>query len=171
MKLKSLLLISILGVSSLFAQDFIDYKSLSSKLIKEDKKAGNYASDEDVKKALKAKDWLVVDVRTKEEWSSAHIKGSARVGRQAPEKALELFVYDIDDNFVKKNLIVVCNTAKRASIEAQTFRKMGFNQVKIYDIYSWIDNCNPVATGYSSKKDKSGTKNKFGFYYAEHCKK
>lgn len=171
MKVKSLLIISLLSVSSLFAQDFIDYKQLANNLINENKKAGNYATDEEVKKALEAKDWLVVDVRTKEEWASSHIKGSARVGRQAPEKALELFVYDENENFVKKNLIVICNTAKRAAIEAETFKKMGFSQVKIYDIYSWIDNCNPVSTGYSSKKNKAGTKNKFGQFYAQHCKK
>ena len=41
MKLKSLLLISILSVSSLFAQEFMDYKQLANKLIKENKKAGN----------------------------------------------------------------------------------------------------------------------------------
>ncbi|MDZ7819505.1 MAG: hypothetical protein U5K55_13280 [Aliarcobacter sp.] len=48
---------------------------------------------------------------------------------------------------------------------------MGFKTVKIYDLYSWIDECNPVTTKYSSHEDKTGTKQKFGDYYAEHCKK
>jgi len=102
---------------------------------------------------------------------AARIKGSYRIGRQAPEKQFSSVVLDDDDNFIKKNIIVVCNSAARASLEAETFRKMGFDTVKIYDIYSWIDECNPVSTGYSGKKDKGGTKNKFGAFTAEHCKK
>ncbi|WP_321313095.1 rhodanese-like domain-containing protein [Halarcobacter sp.] len=157
--------------SSLFASDFVNYSDLTKKLKAEEKKAGNYATTEEVKKALKAKDWLVADVRTMEEWSGAHIKGSVRVGRQSPEKALELFALDDDENFVKPNLIVICNSAARASIEAQTFRQMGFKTVKVYDLYSWIDECNPVVTKYTVKKDKAGTGLKFGNFYAEHCKK
>jgi 3-mercaptopyruvate sulfurtransferase SseA len=65
----------------------------------------------------------------------------------------------------------VCNSGSRAAIEAETFRKMGFDQVKIYDMYTWIDECNPTTNRYSKKKNKNGTKNKFGSFYAEHCKK
>lgn len=43
--------------------------------------------------------------------------------------------------------------------------------MKIYDMHKWIDECNPVTTKYSDAEDKTGTKNKFGAYYAEHCKK
>ncbi len=171
MKLTKIILLLALGISSAFSSEFKSYKQIATELIQENKAAGNYATIEDVKKALKAKDWLVADVRTKEEWAAAHIKGAVRVGRQAPEKALELFVYDLDDNFIKQNLIVVCNSAKRASIEAQTFKQMGFKNVKIFDLYSWIDECNPVVTNYSVKKDKEGTGLKFGAFYAEHCRK
>jgi len=167
---KSILILS-LSYSVTLASDFVDYKTLATKLVKESKKNGLYATSDDVKKALKSKDSVVVDVRTKEEWTAAHIQGSYRVGREAPEKALANFVLDENDKFVKDKLIVVCNSAKRASIEAETFKQMGFKEVKIYDIYSWIDECNPFATSYSAKKDKSGTGNKFGSFYAEHCKK
>ena len=171
MKFTSICLGLLLVSGSIFAGDFINYKELSSKLKKENKKAGNYATSEEVKKALKAKDWLVADVRTMEEWSAAHIKGAVRVGRQSPEKGVALYALDDDDKFIKQNLIVVCNSAARASIEAQTFRQMGFNTVKIYDLYSWIDECNPVVTKYTVKKDKGGMNLKFGNFYAEHCKK
>lgn len=170
MKLKATLITLLLAASSLFAAEFVSYDKLSSKLKDENKKAGTYATTEEVKKALKSKDWLVADVRTMEEWAGAHIKGAVRIGRQAPEKGLELHALDMDDNFVKPNLIIVCNSAARASIEAQTIRKMGFKQVKIYDLYSWIDECNPVVTKYTVKKDKGGTGLKFGNFYAEHCK-
>jgi rhodanese-related sulfurtransferase len=151
------------------ASEFVSYKQLSSKLKKENKANGNYATTADVRKALTSKDWIVADVRTKEEWAGAHIKGSVRIGRQAPEKALGNFVLDEDDKFVKPNLIVICNSAARASIEAETFRKMGFKTVKVYDIYTWIDTCNPVVTSYTVKKLKSGTGLKFGQFFASHC--
>ncbi len=171
MKLKTVCLGVLLTASSIFAGEFINYKSLSTQLKTEAKKAGNYASTEEVKAALKSKEWIIGDVRTMDEWAAAHIKGAVRLGRQSPEKALALFALDDDDKFVKQNLIVVCNSAARASIEAETFRKMGFKTVKIYDLYSWIDECNPVVTKYTVKKDKGGQNLKFGNFYAEHCYK
>ncbi|PLY07168.1 MAG: hypothetical protein C0625_06010 [Arcobacter sp.] len=171
MKLKAICLALLLVGTSVFAGEFVSYKQLSTKLKAENKKAGNYATTEEVKKALKAKDWLVVDVRTMEEWSAAHMKGAVRVGRQASEKGVALHALDDNDKLIKPNLIVVCNSAARASIEAQTFRQMGFDKVKIYDLYSWIDECNPVVTKYTVKKDKGGMNLKFGNFYAEHCKK
>ena len=171
MKINIVISTILLFTSCLFASEFIDYNKLSNKLKEENKNNGTYASTQDVKKALNSKDWLIADVRTMEEWAAAHIKGSVRIGRQAPEKGLALHALDIDDNFIKPNLIIVCNSAARASIEAETIRKMGFKQVKIYDLYSWIDECNPVVTKYTVKKDKGGTGLKFGNFYAQHCKK
>lgn len=153
------------------ASGFVDYSSLAKGLKAEHKKAGTFATSKDVKKALNAKDWIVADVRTMEEWSAAYIKGSQRIGRQAPEKALENFVTDLDGKFVKDKIIIVCNSASRASIEAETIKKMGFKKVLIFDLYSWIDECNPVVTKYTVKKDKGGQNLKFGNFYAEHCKK
>ncbi|MCK5111383.1 MAG: rhodanese-like domain-containing protein [Arcobacteraceae bacterium] len=171
MKLTNILLATSLLTGAANAGDFIDYKKLTKGFKSEFKKSGNYATTTEVKKALKAKDWIVADVRTVNEWAGAHIKGSQRIGRQAPEKALGNFVTDDTGKFIKDNIIVVCNSAARASLEAQIFKKMGFKTVKIYDIYSWIDECNPVKTSYTVKKDKGGTGLKFGMFYAQHCKK
>ena len=171
MKFSKIVLSMGLLASSLFANEFINYDNLSKSLKDDAKKNGLYATTDEVKMALKEKDWAVVDVRTAEEWAGAFIKGSQRVGRQTPEVAIENFVTDDDGKLIKDKIIVVCNSAARASIEAQTFRQMGFKTVKIYDLYSWIDECNPITTKYSSHEDKDGTKQKFGDYYAEHCKK
>ena len=157
--------------SSLFASEFINYDDLSKSLKDDAKKNGLYATTDEVKMALIEKDWAVVDVRTAEEWAGAFIKGSQRVGRETSEVAIENFVTDDDGKLIKDKIIVVCNSAARASIEAQTFRQMGFKTVKIYDLYSWIDECNPVVTKYTVKNDRSGTGLNFGEYYAEHCKK
>ncbi|MDD2292110.1 MAG: rhodanese-like domain-containing protein [Aliarcobacter sp.] len=171
MKLSKVLLGIGFLASSLFASEFINYDKLSKNLKEEAKKSGNYATTEEVKKALGEKDWAVVDVRTAEEWASGYIKGTQRIGRETPEKAIETFVTDDQGKFIKDKIIVVCNSASRASIEAEALKKMGFQTVKIYDLYSWIDQCNPVVTKYSSHEDKEGTKQKFGDFYAEHCKK
>ena len=162
--------VAFLSVSAM-AGEFIKYSDVAKNLIAENRKKGLYATTLEVKHAIKSDKWAVVDVRTDTEWAGAYIPGSSRVGRQTPENALSNIVLDLDDNFVKKNIIVICNSAKRASIEAEIFRKMGFETVKIYDIYSWIDECNPVRTKYTVKKDKPGTGLKFGAYYAEHCYK
>lgn len=171
MKLGKILLASALAFGAAQASDYVSYKELTTKLKKEAKANGTFATAADVKHALKSKDWIVGDVRTMEEYQAARIAGSVRIGRQSPEKGLANFALNDDDKFVKDKLIVVCNTASRASIEAQAFRQMGFKEVKIYDIVSWMDECNPVVNMYSSKKDKKGTKNKFGSYKAAHCYK
>ena len=171
MQFSKIIVCASLLVSSLFAADFVNYDKLSKNLKEEAKKSENYASTEEMKKALTEKDWAVVDVRTAEEWAAGFIAGTQRVGREAPEKALEGIVLDDNGKFIKDKLIVVCNTASRASIEAEAFRKMGFTTVKIYDIHKWIDECNPITTKYSSAVDKTGTNKKFGDYYAEYCKK
>jgi rhodanese-related sulfurtransferase len=171
MKLGNIVLATTLLVGAATAAEFTNYKGLTKQLKSEAKKNGTMASTADVKHAQKAKDWAVVDVRTMEEYQAAHIPGSIRIGRQNPEKALAAVVTDDNDNFVKPNIVVVCNTASRASIEAETFRKMGFKEVKIYGIVKWIDECNPVASMYSKKKDKKGSKQKFGTFLPSICTK
>ncbi len=171
MKLTNILLATTLLAGAATASEFVDYKGLTKHLKSEAKKNGQIASTADVKAALASKDWAVVDVRTMEEWAGAHIPGSTRIGRQAPEKALANVVLDDNKKFVKDKIIVVCNTASRAAIEAETFRKMGFKEVKIYGIVTWIDGCEPFKNKYSTHEDKHGTKQKFGTFTAEHCKK
>lgn len=169
MKLGKIILAASLCFGVANAGDFVNYKALSGKLKKEAKANGTMATTAEVKAALASTDWAVVDVRTMEEWQAASIAGSQRVGREAPEEMLESIVVNDDGKFTKQNLIVVCNTASRASIEAKAFREMGFNTVKIYSIEAWMDECNPTVTFYSKKENKDGNKKKFGSFYPEHC--
>ena len=171
MKLVHSLVITAVFASGSFAAEFISYKEMATKLLEQNKKEGLRATTDEVKKAIKSKDTAVVDVRTPLEWAGAHIKGTFRVGRQTPEMAVGNFVLDDDDKLVKDKLIVICNTAHRASIEAEVFRKMGFTEVKVYPIDQWIDECNPVATKYSGKEYHGGKDHKFGEFYAEGCSK
>ena len=170
MKLLKVIIMGTLFASMSFSAAFIPYEKMAGKLLNENTKKGLRATTEEVKKALHSKDTAVVDVRTMEEWAGAHIQGSMRVGRQSPEKAIELFVLDDDDKLVKDKLIVICNTAHRASIQAMIFRKMGFTEVKVYPIDEWIDECNPIVTKYSRQEYRDGKHHKFGAFYAEGCK-
>jgi len=165
MKLLNIIITTTILASGSVASEFIPYKKMAGKLLQENKKNGLFATTAEVKKALHSKDTLVVDVRTHQEWDAAHIKGSVRVGRQVPEMAIANFALNLDNKFIKNKLIVVCNTAHRASIEAIIFRKMGFKQVKVYP----IDKCNPIFTKYSEQKYKEGTNHKFGAFYPEKC--
>jgi rhodanese-related sulfurtransferase len=171
MKLGNIILAASLLVGAASANEFVGYKGLTKKLKAEAKKNGTIATIDEVKHAQKAKDWLIADVRTMEEYQAARIDGAVRIGRQNPEKALEAFVTNDEGQFIKPNVILVCNTASRASIEAEAIRQLGFKNVKIFGMVSWMDECNPVVNMYSSKKDKKGTKNKFGSYKAAHCYK
>ncbi|WP_309497747.1 rhodanese-like domain-containing protein [Sulfurovum sp.] len=150
---------------------FMGYQELTTKLKAEYVKSGMYASTEQVKKALKSEDWVVVDVRNSNEWSAAYIEGTKRVGRKNPEKLIKNFCLDFADDFTRNKVIVVCNSAARASIVAETFKTMGFKKVMIYDIYAWIDECNPISNDYTIMSSSKGTGLKFGTFKAAHCKK
>jgi len=169
MRLSKIIIVLAVLFTSSIASEFISYHTMADKLLHENIKNGLRATTDEVKKALKSKDTLVVDVRTAEEWAGAHIKGSMRVGRQTPEMAISNFALDDDDKLIKEKLIVVCNTAHRASLEAVIFRKMGFKEVKVYPLDEWIDECNPIATKYSTQKYKEGRGKKFGLFYSEAC--
>ncbi len=171
MKLGKIILAASLCFGVVNAADFVDYKGLTHKLKDDAKKNGEIASTDEVKKALTSADWAVVDVRTMDEWQAARIPGSLRIGRESPEKALEAIVLNDDNKFVKQNIIVVCNTASRAAIEAQAFRQMGFTSVKIYGIETWMKECNPVDNFYTSTEADKKTKQKFGQVKAEFCGK
>jgi len=171
MKLGKIILAASLCFGVASAEGFVDYKGLSGALKKEAHAKGQIASTDEVKKALASKDWAVVDIRTMDEWQGARIQGSVRIGREAPEKALESIVLDDDNKFVKQNIIVVCNTASRAVIEAQAFRQMGFKEVKVYGIETWMKDCNPVDNWYSNVEADKKTKQKFGQVKAAFCAK
>jgi rhodanese-related sulfurtransferase len=171
MKLINSLIITSALMTGSFATEFVNYHNVAEKLLAQEKKNGLNATAQDVRNAIKSKDTVVVDVRTDIEWASAHIRGSYRVGRESPEKMVEPLVLDDDGKFVKTKLIVVCNTAHRASLEAVIFRKMGFTEVKTYGIDEWIDECNPVMTHYSTLGNPKGKNHLFGDFYTKDCEK
>ena len=178
MRIKLIMVVLILFTTlSMASEDeaeptFVDYRELTAKLKAAHVKDGTYATTAQVKYALKADDWLVVDVRDDHEWSAAYIEGSKYVGRKNPESKIKNFCLDVfGDDFTRNKLIVVCNSAARASLEAEIFKLMGFKTVMIYDIYTWIDECNPISSEYTVRKSRKGTGLNFGSFKAVRCKK
>lgn len=87
-----------------------------------------------LKKLLDSKyDFLLIDVRTPEEYSEGHIPGSRSIPLQEFENIVEKM--NIDSNI---DIVVYCRSGIRASKACDMLDKLGFK--KIYNfggIYNW----------------------------------
>lgn len=80
--------------------------------------------NEDVYDLIKDNEYIVIDVRTKQEYDSSHVKG-----------AINIPYDEIDDNIDKKKIILVyCKSGTRSNIAYNTLKKMGYKEV--YDLGS-----------------------------------
>ncbi len=81
-------------------------------------------TSEEISQIIQDKNITIIDVRTKEEYESGHIKGAINI----PDTEIENEVnYDKD-----KAIAVYCRTGVRSSETAKTLEKMGYT--KIYDL-------------------------------------
>ena len=81
-------------------------------------------TSEEISQIIQDKKITIIDVRTKEEYESGHIKGAINI----PDTEIENEVnYDKD-----KAIAVYCRTGVRSSEAAKTLEKMGYT--KIYDL-------------------------------------
>jgi len=84
----------------------------------------------DLNKIIETNNYIIVDVRTKEEFAEGHLVDAINIP------------YDqIDENVVldkEKTILVYCRSGKRSSIAYKTLENLGF---KVYDMgaYSEID--------------------------------
>ena len=96
-------------------------------------------SPEEVYEIIKnSEDYLIVDVRTKEEYNSGHIEGALLLPVQELEDRL-------DELPIDKSIIVHCQSGGRSRTAATTLVENGFKQV--YDmggISDWIAKGYPV---------------------------
>lgn len=157
------------------------------------KKAGFGATVEEVEDVVNGKKprWTVVDIRTKDEYLGATIKGVKRTGREAPELAIEELFLHIDE--VEKNgkktkvykgsdidgVILMCRTGTRAAYDWAAYSFAGFGKnVKVFSLVEWVEACKPVVNGNGGKvetamldeKNIKLVKADDGFYYKEGCK-
>ncbi len=193
MKLGNVLLATVLATGVAFASEsfnkvepmdkFQGYKPGNGLIKKKLKAAGYYATTQEVQDILdgKKKGWKVVDVRPGSEWKGAAVanlnsKGKVvpitRIGRQTPEKALELYT-------PLEGVVLVCRTGTRAAFDWASYSFAGFGEnVKIYGVKDWAKDCKPLSN--KAKGDVSGAKlsakkvelkeAKNGAFYWDQCK-
>mgnify|MGYP004671839135 FL=1 len=68
---------------------------------------------------LKENNYIIVDVRTKEEYDTSHIVGAINIPYDTIDENT-----DLDKS---KTIIVYCRSGKRSSIAAETLKKLGYN--------------------------------------------
>ena len=74
---------------------------------------------------MKEEKYVIIDVRTKEEYDELHVKDSINIPYDDIDKAI-----DIDKDM---NVFVYCKSGNRSSIAYKTLKEMGY---KVYDLGS-----------------------------------
>ncbi len=72
-----------------------------------------------LEEVLKENNYIIVDVRTKEEYDSSHVVGSINISYDTIDENT-----DLDKS---KTIIVYCRSGKRSSIASETLKKLGYN--------------------------------------------
>lgn len=91
---------------------------------------GNKEKESDLDKLLAEKEYIIVDVRTKEEYDESHIKDSINIPYDEIDGNIEL---DKD-----KNIFVYCSSGNRSKIAYDTLISLGYT---VHDLgaFSSID--------------------------------
>ena len=72
-----------------------------------------------LEEVLKENNYIIVDVRTKEEYDSSHVVGSINIPYDTIDENT-----DLDKS---KTIIVYCRSGKRSSIASEKLKKLGYN--------------------------------------------
>ena len=72
-----------------------------------------------LEEVLKENNYIIVNVRTKEEYDSSHVVGSINIPYDTIDENT-----DLDKS---KTIIVYCRSGKRSSIASETLKKLGYN--------------------------------------------
>ena len=88
-------------------------------------------------------DLVVLDVRTPEEFSEAHLEGATMVDFYAPDFADQLAALDPEVPY-----LVYCRSGSRSGQATQMMKELGFSDVANVDggIVAWLDAGLPVVT-------------------------
>lgn len=70
-------------------------------------------------------DFILLDVREKDEWNAARINGAQYLGKGIIEREIENEVPDVD-----KELVLYCGGGYRSALAADNLQKMGYTDVK-----------------------------------------
>ena len=84
--------------------------------------------------ALVEKGYIIIDVRTPEEYAEGHIQGALNINVKS-----ESFVTEIENLSKSDTLLVYCRSGRRSLYAAQVMVSFGFQ--KIYDLEGGFLNC------------------------------
>lgn len=102
--------------------------------------AQNVTQDELIARQQADSNFLILDVRSKEEFSQGHIPGALNFSHKDIAKRLS----EIPDD---KDLIIYCRSGKRAGIAINILSKNGYKQLFHLDgdMNAWLKNKRPVS--------------------------
>ena len=81
--------------------------------------------DEVQQKLNDSDDFVLLDVREKDEWKRSHIAGAQYLGKGVIERDIENEIPDTD-----KELVLYCGGGYRSALAADNLQKMGYRNVK-----------------------------------------
>lgn len=86
--------------------------------------------------------WLILDVRTPQEYADGHVPGAINIPYDKVEAQLERLGTDHN-----RELLVYCRSGHRAKIAAETLHQHGFSNISFLEgnMPLWIKNGLPVA--------------------------
>lgn len=90
--------------------------------------SSQFLSNEELNEIIKKDNYIIIDVRTKEEYNELHVKDSINIPYDEINKETKL-----DKN---KTILVYCKSGKRSDTAYQTLNSLGY---EVYDLGS-IDN-------------------------------
>jgi len=85
--------------------------------------SSRFLTDEELNKIIKDDNYIIIDVRTKEEYEEMHIKDAINVPYDEINKSLS-----IDK---KKIILVYCRSGKRSNLAYQTLKDLDY---QVYDL-------------------------------------
>lgn len=81
------------------------------------------SKESDIEKIMKENDYVIIDVRTKEEYDELHVKDSINIAYDEIDSSI-----DIDKD---KIIFVYCKSGKRSSIAYNNLKNLGYT---VYDL-------------------------------------
>lgn len=101
--------------------------------------------DEVQKKLESDEDFVLLDVREKDEWEESRIAGASYLGKGVIER-------DIEEEYpdTKEEIVLYCGGGYRSALAADNLQKMGYKNVKSLagGFRSWVE------AGFPIKKDE-----------------
>lgn len=82
-------------------------------------------SAEEIESRLEQKNFLLIDVREKEEWDEGHIPSAIHIGKGVIERDIAKHVHDKNEP-----LVLYCGGGYRSALAADNLQKMGYKNVK-----------------------------------------